>query len=102
MDFIDIGLYAGYLLVAVCAVVAIIMPLIQSLGDPKSLIKSGVGVALLVVVFFVSYAMADGTAVGEATEGTSKMVGAGLFTTYVFFFGAIGGIIYTEISKILN
>jgi len=102
MDFIDISLYAGYLLVGVSALVAIAMPLIQSLDDPKSLLKSGIGIALLLVVFLVSYAMADGTVVGEATEGTSKMVGAGLFTTYVFFFGAIGGIIYTEISKILN
>lgn len=101
MDFIDIGLYASYALIAFCAIAAIGIPLVQSFGDPKSLIKSGIGVAFLVVVFFVSYAIADDSAVGT-TATTSKFVGAGLITTYVFFFGAIIGIVYTEISKMLS
>lgn len=101
MDFIDIGLYAGYALVGLCALAAIVIPLVQSFDDPKKLVKSGIGVAALVVIFFISYAMADGST-AETTETTSKMVGAGLFTTYVFFFGAIVGIVYTEISKIIN
>jgi hypothetical protein len=101
MDFIDIGLYAGYALVGLCALAAILIPLVQSFDDPKKLVKSGIGVAALVVVFLISYAMADDSAEG-ATATASKMVGAGLFTTYVFFFGAIIGILYTEVSKILS
>lgn len=102
MDFVDIGLYASYLLVGLSALAAVGIPLIQSFDDPKSLIKSGLGVAALLVVFFVSYAMSEGVAVGDTTATASKMVSAGLVTTYVFFFGAIGGIIYTEISKIIS
>ena len=101
MDFIDIGLFASYALIGLCTIIAIGMPLIQSLGDPKSLIKSGIGVAVLVVVFFIAYLMADDMATGT-TATTSKMVGAGLITTYVFFFAAILGILYTEVSKILD
>lgn len=102
MDFVDIGLFASYLLILLCTLAAIGIPLIQSLDDPKSLIKSGLGVLILVVVFFVSYAFSEGTAQGDVTAATSKMVGAALVTTYVFFFGAIIGIAYTEVSKIIS
>ncbi len=98
---VDLGLITGYILVGLCAVAAIVMPLIQSLSDPKSLAKSGVGVGVLLVIFLITYAMADGSAEGT-TSGTSKMVGAGLLTMYVFVFIALAGIIYTEISKILK
>jgi predicted cobalt transporter CbtA len=102
MDFVDIGLFASYLLIALCALAAIGIPLVQSMDNPKTLIKSGVGVALLVIVFLISYAFSDGTATAEVTAGAAKMVGAALVTTYVFFFGAILGIVYTEVSKILS
>jgi hypothetical protein len=101
MDIIDIGIYAGYVLIALCAVAAIGMPLIQSFSDPKSLIKSGIAVVLLVVVFFIGYAIADGNVEG-VPSATAKYVGAGIYTTYVAFFGAIIGIIYTEISKLIG
>ena len=101
MDIIDIGIYAAYILIVLCALSAIIIPLIQSLDDPKSLAKSGMGIAGLIIIFFIGYALADENAVGT-TSSTSKYVGAGLITTYVFFFGAIIGIVYTEFSKILK
>jgi hypothetical protein len=53
------------------------------------------------VVFLISYAVASPDAQG-ATETTSKLVGAGIISTYIFFFGAIMGRIYTEISKIIK
>jgi hypothetical protein len=102
MDFVDIGLFASYLLVVLCALAAILIPLIQSLDDPKSLVKSGLGVLILVVVFIASYVFSEGTAQGEVTASTARLVGAGLVTTYVFFFAAVVGIIYTEVSKIVN
>ncbi|MBV6645677.1 MAG: hypothetical protein KI790_09525 [Cyclobacteriaceae bacterium] len=101
MDFIDIGIVAGYILIVLCAVAAVGIPLIKSFSDPKSLVKSGIGIGVLLVVFLLSYALADGGMAGT-TSGTSKMVGAGIITTYFIFFGAIGGIIYTEISKMVK
>ena len=101
MSIIDVGLYLSYALIILCAIAAIVIPLIQSFDDPKSLIKSGIGVAALLVIFVVSYVIASPEAQG-ATEATSKMVGGGIITTYVIFFIAIAGIIYTEISKIIK
>lgn len=98
---IDLALYLSYILIGACTVVAVIMPLVQSFSDPASLTKSGIGVAALVVVFIVSYALSDGSAPG-ASETTSKVVGAGIISSYVFFFGALIGIAYTEISKLIK
>lgn len=102
MDFVDIGLYVSYLLVGLCALAAIAIPLVQSFDDPKKLIKSGIGVAALAVVFLISFGVSSGVAEGDVTATTSRMVGAGIMTTYIFFFGAIIGIVYTEISKIIS
>ena len=102
MDFIDIGLFASYLLIGLCALAAIVIPLVQSLDDPKSLVKSGVGVVGLVIIFLISYAISEGEASGDVTANTSILVGAGIMTTYMCFFVAIAGIIYTEISKIIS
>jgi hypothetical protein len=33
------------------------------------------------------------------TEGTSKLVGAGLITFYIVIIGAVIGLVYSEISK---
>ncbi len=98
---VDLGLISGYVLVGLCAVAAIVMPLVQSFSDPKSLVKSGLGVAGLLVIFLITYALADGNA-ERTTVGTSKMVGAGLLTMYVFVFLALAGIVYTEISKLIK
>ncbi len=101
MDIIDVGLYASYALIALCAIAAIVIPILQSLGDPQTLVKSGIGIGVIVVLFVISYALANPVANG-ATESVSKLVGAGIICTYIFFFIALVGILYTEISKLIK
>ncbi len=97
---IDAGLIFAYILIAACAGAAIILPIIQSLSDPKSLIKAGIGVGVLVVLFVVCFILAGGDTFGaDVSSATSKRVGAGLIMFYILALGAIGGIIYTEIVK---
>lgn len=98
---VDIGLFIGYILIVLCALAAIIMPLVQSFGDPKSLVKSGIGLGVVAVVFLVGFALSDGSAEG-ATESTSKLVGAGIISMYIFILIAVAGILFTEISKIFK
>lgn len=96
---IDVGLFLSYFLVGICLVTAIGMPLVKAFGDPQALKKIGTGIGALLLVFVVSYFIADGTAYGDANETTAKLVGAGLFTMYILAFGAILGIVITEIKK---
>lgn len=101
MDIVDVGLFASYILIALCAIAAIAIPLVQSFGDPQSLVKSGIGVGVLLVVFLIGYGIADSNSAG-ATETTAKLVGAGIISMYVLFFGAIIGIVITEVTKIIK
>ena len=101
MDWVDIGIYASYVLIGVCALAAVALPLIKTTGDTKGMIKGGIGVGAIIIVFFIGYAVASGSSEGT-TYTTSKYVGAGIITTYVCFFGAIGGIVYTEIIKLFK
>jgi NADH:ubiquinone oxidoreductase subunit 6 (subunit J) len=105
--WIDIALYISYILIFICAIAAIVLPLIQSAGDPKALLKSGVGVLAIVVVFGIAY-MLSGNEVTEqyrqfgVLEGGSKVIGGGIITVYLLFFIALAAIVYTEIMSIIR
>ena len=107
MDTTDIILYVSYLLIAIGAVMAIVMPLINSLDNPKSLLKTGVGIVAIVVLFVIAYAIADNevlpryaVAPFNLTPVLSQLVGGILITVYFLFGFAILGIIVTEINKL--
>jgi hypothetical protein len=46
---IDAGLYIAYGMIILAALGAIVLPLIQSAGDPKALLKSGIGVVAILL-----------------------------------------------------
>mgnify|MGYP003649590157 FL=1 len=108
MDSIDIILYISYALTILAAVAAIVFPIINSVSDPKSMIKSGLGLVALVVVFGVSWALSG----NEFTEyqasefgmnaSLSQFVGGILTMMYLLTGIAIVGIIYTEFSKMIK
>jgi NADH:ubiquinone oxidoreductase subunit 6 (subunit J) len=104
---IDIGLYIAYGMVILAALGAIVLPLVRSAGDPKALIKSGLGVVAILVVFFIAYAI-SGNEVNplytqfDVDAGDSKLIGGVIITSYLLIFIAILGIIYTEVSNIVR
>ncbi len=104
---IDAMLYLGYALLIGCAIAAIVLPLISSLSNPQSLVRGGIGVGFLVVVFFIGYAVSGDEvtplfARQGVDAGLSKLVGGALIMFYVMAVLAIVGIVYSEISKILK
>ncbi|SDJ77900.1 hypothetical protein SAMN05421823_10192 [Catalinimonas alkaloidigena] len=107
----DIGLYIAYILIGLCIAAALILPLINSLSDPKSLLKVGAGVIALVAVFFIGYALSGTDLTRLATqvvsdqglsEGTIKMVGGALITMYMLLALAVISIVFTEIVGIFK
>lgn len=104
---VDTGLFIGYGLLILTLAAAAILPLVNALRSPKDLGKSLMGLGVLVVLFLVAYGLAGGevtaryTAVG-ITEGTSKIIGAGLTMFYIVFVLALVGIVFSEINKALK
>ncbi len=109
MDTTDIMLYVSYALVVLGAVVSIVLPLIKSLEDPKSLVKTGLGVVAILVLFFICYSISSNEVLpkfeGEPfnlTPAMSQLVGGLMITTYVLTIVALVGIVVTELNKAIK
>ncbi|MDA0195106.1 MAG: hypothetical protein O2951_08685 [Bacteroidetes bacterium] len=105
--FVDILLYLAYGLIIICAAAAIILPLIHAVSDPGALVKSGIGVGALLVVFLISWAISGNEVFPSYTlhgvdSSLSKFVGGTLVMMYLLAAIAIIGIVYTEISKMIK
>ncbi|TFV93214.1 hypothetical protein E4S40_13200 [Algoriphagus kandeliae] len=109
MDTYDIFLYVGYGLVIFGAFFAIVMPLIKSLDNPKSLLKTVVGIIAIAVLFFIAYSVSSNEVLPKfeaepfnLTPTGSQFVGGMLITTYVLAIVALVGIVFTELNKAIK
>jgi hypothetical protein len=107
MDSFDIFLYLGYTLVIISAVAAIVLPMINALGNPKGLLKSGLGIVAIVAIYFIAYAFSGAEVTPEYAERgvgpeLSKAVGGTLIMAYILLGISILGIVFTEFSKIFK
>lgn len=109
MDTYDILLYGSYLLIAIGAVSAIVLPLIKSLDDPKSLLLTGASIVGIVVLFFIAYSVSSNEVLPKfeadpfnLTPQGSQVVGGMLITTYILSLVTIGSILVTEVTKAIK
>ena len=102
---IDILLYVGYFLIAIAAIAAIVLPLIKAMDNPRTLITIGAGIVGLLIIFFIAYALSDGTldpsyAAYDVNDSTTlKLIGGLMVTMYALLGLAFLGILVTEVSK---
>ena len=107
MDLIDIALYLSYALGVLAGLAAIAFPIINSVGNPDALKKSGIGIAALLVLFLLSYLISGDEVTAVYTQfnvdsGLSQWIGGVLTLMYILIIGAVVGIVYTESSKLLK
>jgi len=100
----DYGLMAAYLLAILAAAAAILMPLIKSIGNPKSLLGTAIGLAFLAILFVIGYSLAGAEvkpmyANFNVDSDISKMIGGVLTMFYILFGLALLSIVFTEVSK---
>lgn len=104
---VNTGLYLAYAMFFIGLIAAVVMPIINSLGDPKSMMKAGIGIGAAIVVYLIGY-MLSGNEVTEVyaqfgvDESSSQTIGGGIIMIYLLAFIAIGGIIFGEISRIIK
>ena len=102
------GLYLAYILTAVGVILAIVLPLIKSLDEPKNLVASAIGVAILLAIYGIGYLISGSEVTaryiesGVETEGLSKLIGGMLTMVYLLLGIAIVGIVYTELNKAIK
>jgi len=103
----DYGLWISYILIIVAGLAAVGMPIVNSLSDPSTLKGTAIGIGVLVVLYFVSYAMSGDEVTAKYTQfgvdaGASKAIGGVMTMMYLLLFIVIGGGLYTEISKLFK
>ncbi|BDD03532.1 hypothetical protein [Aureibacter tunicatorum] len=106
-NLVDIGLNLTYFLLGVSILAAVVMPLINAIGDPKSILKFAGAIVVLAVVFGISYSVAGNEVLATYTKAGvgatgSQVVGGMLNMTYVLTFVAVVGMVYTEFHKIIK
>ncbi len=116
-QLIDIGLYGAMILLVIAVLAAVLMNLFNALNNPKSLIKSGIGIGALLAIFFIGYATAsteisgsiaqsleaaeiDPT--GDAAVSMMKIVGGAFTTVLALMIIAALGLIYSTVSKLVS
>ena len=105
---VEFGLYLTYILVGVAVLAVIVLPLINAVSNPRSLIISGIGLAALLVVFLISWGLSSYDTVSAKaaeqglTPGGVQRIGGVLTMMYLLLAGAIVGIVVTEIGKIFK
>ncbi len=102
--FVNLSLWIAYILIVIGVVSAVLLPIINSLSEPKSLIKPLLALVGVGVLYLICWAMAGESLNAKAlalgvTPSTSKAVGGALIAMYVLGAVAIVRSIYSEISK---
>jgi len=106
-SLINIGIILTYFMIAFAALTAIgfgVKKMMQKTNNAKKAIYTIGG---LVVVLIFSYLMASDEILGsyekyEITASTAKKVGMGLTSFYILAIGAIGTVLYAELSKVFS
>ena len=105
---VNTGIIVAYVLIILGAVLAVIFPLINAISQPKTLLKTGLGVVGVAIVFGIAYLLSDGALTprfvqyGVDTETLSQAIGGAINMVYLLMGIAAVGIIYTEFSKALK
>jgi len=103
-SLINIGIILTYLMVGFAALAAIGFGIKQMMRKTDNAKKTLYSIGGLLAILLFSYFMASDEVLGsyekyEITASTAKKVGMGLTAFYLLAIGAIGAVLYAELSK---
>lgn len=94
-----------YIALVACAIAAIGFGVYLFASNIKNNKKGIISLGAFVAIILISYltASSDIPAIKQqVTEGTVKMVGGGIVAFYLLLIGAVGAIVYAEVSKLFK
>lgn len=97
----------AYILLGVAVVAAILFPLVHIIQNPKGAVQTLIGLAIVVVVVGISYALASDAPIVTAVQTFAdpfslKFSDTGLYTTYAALTVAILAIVVGEIGNVFK
>ncbi len=100
----DIGLQTSYILLILAIVGIIVGFVINAISNPTSVLRSGIGVVVILIVWGISYSISTNEVTKTYQEfnvdaGLSQMIGSVLTLTGTLGLLAILGIIITEVMS---
>jgi hypothetical protein len=104
---VNLGLYLSYILLFVSVIGALVFPIIKLLDQPKVLIRTGIGIGVMLGIFLLSWIF-SGDEVTKLYENfnvdatLSKRIGGTIIMMYILFFATIALAIYSEIVKFIK
>lgn len=104
-SFINIGLYVAYVTLFVAIASLIIFPVVTLLkGNFRNAKATLIGIIALLVIIIVAYIISPADQGSFYTKMNtspfaSKLIGAGLLTTYFIFAGLVIITVYTSVAK---
>jgi hypothetical protein len=104
----EVFLNIAKLLLLVAAIIMVVSPVYGIITNPQNIVKLLISIAVIVVVVIVGYSIA-GDIVTETqhekyglTQTASKMVGTGLYVTYIAFGLTVLALLYSSVIKIFK
>ena len=106
-SLINIGIILTYLMVGFAALTAIGFGVKKMMQKNNNAKKTLYTIGGLVTILIFSYLIASDEVLGsyekyEITASTAKKVGMGLNAFYLLAIGAIGAVLYAELSKVFS
>jgi uncharacterized membrane protein YecN with MAPEG domain len=101
-------IYIGNIFLYIALVVLVITPIYTMINNPKNLGKMLISIGALVIVLAVSYGIASNglsplqLETYKITAETSKLVGAGLYATYITLGLSVVAILYSGVMNIFK
>lgn len=100
--------FTSYIALIICAIAAIVFPILQLIQNPRNLVKALIVLAAFAVLGFISWSVAGNQFNAEQlqrleiTENTSKSVGAALIFTYIMIGLTILTTVYAGVSNLFK
>lgn len=101
------GLYTSYVLLIATILGIVLGFVLTAVTNPQSIIRTIIGVAVILVIGFISYSIAGNEVLDlykkfKVNASLSKLIGGSLILTYVLLVISILGIILSEIRSALR
>ncbi len=99
--------YWTYFMVAATVFFTLVFPIAHMVSNPKSGLKTLLSLAVLVLILFIGYQLADDTVMripgydgDDNIASRLKLTGMGIYTMYIMLGGTLLALLYSTVSRI--